>query len=86
MLFVGKVHPRHESVWKEMKEGVSCQSADGQSHQELDEVLIENLLHDGDDQDAKNAAGADSNNRDCSVQPDFRSRVVSSAKKNIFIC
>ena len=45
-----------------MKKSISRQSAHGQGYQELDEVLVEQLLHDGDHKDAKDAAQRDQEN------------------------
>ena len=45
-----------------MKKSISRQSAHGQGYQELDEVLVEQLLHDGDHKDTKDAAQRDQKN------------------------
>ena len=39
-----------------MKKGVAQHRPNGQGHQELDEVLVEDFLHDGHDENAENAA------------------------------
>ena len=42
-----------EGSGKEMKKGITGKSADSQSNEELDEMLVEESLHDGDDKNAK---------------------------------
>ena len=57
-------------VRQQVQHGVAGQRADGQRHQELDEVLVEDLLHDGDDQHAEDAAQRDDQHGAGRLQPD----------------
>ena len=52
----------NKGMRKKMKKSISRQSAHGQGYQELDEVLVEQLLHDRDHEDAKDAAKRDQEN------------------------
>jgi hypothetical protein len=52
-----------------MEEGVTQHAADGQGDQELNEMLVEDLLHDGDDQNAENAAEGDDDDRRYGGEP-----------------
>ena len=42
-------------MWQEMEKSISRESSHSQGDQELDEVLVEHFLHDGDHKDAKDA-------------------------------
>ena len=52
----------HEGMRKKMKESISSQSAHSQSYQELDQVLVENSLHDRDHKNTKDATKRDQKN------------------------
>ena len=45
-----------------MQQGIARQGANGQGHQELNEMLVKDLLHDGNNEYTKDAAKADDNN------------------------
>ena len=60
-----------EGSGKEMKKGITGKSADSQSNEELDEMLVEESLHDGDDKNAKDPTEGNDKNGTARCQPDF---------------
>lgn len=63
-------------VWYEMQEGVAAQRADGQRHQEAEEELEENPVHERDEDDSGQRQQAD--DRDGHEPADPRCRDVSA--------
>lgn len=52
-----------------MKEGVAAQRADGQRHQEAEEELEEDLVHERDEHDAEQRQQADDGDGDDAADP-----------------
>ena len=57
--------PGEEGVWQEVEQSVPGEGAHGQGDEELDEVLVEDPLHDRHHQDPEHAAQRDHQQRAC---------------------
>ena len=49
----------HQRVGKQMQKRVAEHGSDGKCHQKLNQMLVEDLLHDGYDEDAEESAQRD---------------------------
>lgn len=58
-------------MWEKVKQGISCEAADGQSNQELDEGVVEDLLHEGHNGHAHQSTQADDQHSQEGIHPHF---------------